>query len=41
MISCVDSDNQNVGSTETNSLTTENVFTNQSSLVCTITFVDP
>ena len=41
LISCVDSNNQNVGSTDTNSLTTENVFTNQSSLVCTITFVDP
>ena len=41
LISCVDSSNQNVGSTTTNSLTTANVFTNQSSLVCTITFVDP
>jgi hypothetical protein len=41
-ISCVDANNQSVGSvTNANTLTTNNVFTNQSSLVCTVTFVDP
>ena len=41
-ISCVDAANQSVGSvTNSNTLTTNNVFTNQSSLVCTITFMDP
>ena len=41
-ISCVDAANSSVGSnTNMNSLTTSNVFTNQSSVVCTITFVDP
>ena len=41
-ISCVDANGGSVGSnTNSNSLTTANVFTNQSALVCTITFVDP
>jgi len=41
-ISCVDANGGSVGSnTNSNTLTTSNVFTNQSSLVCTITFVDP
>jgi hypothetical protein len=41
-ISCVDAANQSVGSVvNLNTLTTDPVKTNQSSLVCTITFVDP
>jgi SdrD B-like domain len=41
-ISCVDTNGVDVGSnTGSNTLTTLNVMTNQSSLVCTITFIDP
>ena len=41
-ISCVDAASASVGSaSNANTLTTGNVKTNQSSLVCTITFVDP
>jgi len=42
-ISCVDgtSGHASVGSTTTNSLTTNNVQLKQSSVVCTITYVDP
>jgi hypothetical protein len=41
-ISCVDSSNNSVGSSQnSNTLTTNNVLTNQSSVVCTITYSDP
>jgi hypothetical protein len=41
-ISCVDTNNNSVGSSQnTNTLTTNNVLTNQSSVVCTITYTDP
>jgi len=41
-ISCVDSNGDSVGSvTNANTLTSDRVLTNQSSLVCTITFTDP
>jgi SdrD B-like domain len=41
-ISCVDSNGASVGSvTDSNTLTSDTVRTNQSSLVCTITFTDP
>jgi hypothetical protein len=41
-ISCTDAGGASVGSsTNSNTLTTSNVKTNQSSLTCTITFVDP
>ena len=41
-ISCTDSSGAGVGSsTNSNSLTTNTVKTNQSSLTCTVTFVDP
>jgi hypothetical protein len=41
-ISCDDANGASVGSaTNSNSLTTDDVKTNQSSLTCTITFVDP
>ena len=41
-ITCVDTNGANVGSaTDDNTLTTGSVKTNQSSLTCTITFIDP
>ena len=41
-ISCTDTNGASVGSnTNSNSLTTSSVKTNQSSLTCTVTFVDP
>jgi len=41
-ISCVDSNGDSVGSvSDSNTLTSDRVLTNQSSLVCTITFTDP
>ena len=41
-ISCVDNNGDSVGSvSDSNTLTSDRVLTNQSSLVCTITFTDP
>jgi hypothetical protein len=41
-ISCEDANGGSVGSnTNSNTLTTSNVFTNQSAVTCTITFIDP
>jgi hypothetical protein len=41
-ISCTDTNGASVGSsTNSNTLTTDNVKTNQSSLTCTVTFIDP